>query len=126
MTSDTEQASDRPAVDAAQRASEAWGEAVRLQRWADHPRHAEFYALAGEMVDTMRELSDLVSILRAQVREYGTTEGIYDDTRTVEPSTRLAYADDALDTLGHALTMADRAGNEFWSAIGHIGVEDAP
>ena len=51
-----------------------WEDAVRLQRWAT-PDHADFYALAGEMVATLHALDDLAQVLRRQVAGYADPAG---------------------------------------------------
>ena len=80
-----------------------WEDAVRLQRWAT-PDHADFYALAGEMVATLRALDDLARLLRRQVAGYARTQQdrgrrLYDDTRQVDPAERLQTAVIALEEL---------------------------
>ncbi len=111
-----------PAVAAAERGTAHWVAAVRRQRLAT-PDHGDFYALAGEAVSTLRALHDLALVLRAQIESYSEGRQLYDDTRgAVAPAERLTVATDALGMFMHALDMADRFGNEFWSAIGHIGV----
>ena len=112
----------------AERGTAGWEDAVRLQRWAT-PDHADFYALAGEIVATLYALDGLGQVLGRQVATYAQTAQergrvVYDDTRHVDPVERLQTA---VITLGEmrslASSSADRA-NRFWSAIGHIGVED--
>jgi hypothetical protein len=102
-------------------AAEAWEDAVRLQRWAS-PDHADFYVLAGEVVRTVYALEDLTRVLGRQVAGYGRGRAVFDDSWQVEPAVRLADAVGELSRLGAALGMAERAGNAFWSAIGHIRV----
>src|SRR6185503_18811778 len=55
------------AVGRAELCTAGWEDAVRLQRWAT-PDHADFYALAGEMVAA---LDDLAHVLHRQVTRYG-------------------------------------------------------
>lgn len=113
------------AVEAAERGTAEWYRAVRQQRVATPTDHADFYALAGETVSTLRKLRYLAGVLQMQVQEYGQGRELYDDTRgAVTAAERLTAAADALGMLIHALDIAERFGNEFWSAIGHIGVED--
>ena len=116
---------------AAQRAESGtagWEDAARLQRWTT-PDHADFYALAGEMVATLHALDDLARMLRGQVagyaqaqRDHGQT--VYDDTREVDPTERLQVAVIQLEEMGSAVVTAADWANHFWSTIGHIGVED--
>ena len=118
---------DAAAVRRAEAGTGGWEDAVRLQRWAT-PDHADFYALAGEMVATLRALDDLARLLRTQVAGYARTQQdrgqvVYDDTRQVDPAERLQTAVIALGELrSGAGTAADWA-NTFWSVIGHIGTE---
>ena len=127
-TDDTGQ--DAEAVQRADAGTGAWEDAVRLQRWAT-PDHADFYALAGEMVATLRAVDDLARLLHRQVAGYARTQQdrgqvVYDDTRQVDPAERLQTAVIALGELrSGAGTAADWA-NTFWSAIGHIGTEVTP
>jgi hypothetical protein len=114
------------AVVRAELGSAGWEDAVRLQRWAT-PDHADFYALAGEIVSTLYALDDLAAVVHRQASRYGQGRRLYDDTRQVDPTERLQVAASALQEL-HLLasSAADRA-NRFWTAIGHIGVDlDAP
>jgi hypothetical protein len=103
--------------------TEGWEDAVRLQRWA-RPDHADFYALAGELVATVQALEDLTHILHRQVTGYGHGRRLYDDTRgAVDPAVRLTAAAAELTLLGQVLATGQGPANRFWSAIGHIGVE---
>lgn len=120
-TDDIEQ--NTGAVTRAEAAVSAWEDAVRLQRWAS-PDHADFYALAGEIVSTLHALDDLAHVLRRQVRAYGQGRRVYDDTYgQVEPAVRLADAAAELGELIQYVQAAQAPANRFWSAIGHVGVE---
>jgi hypothetical protein len=99
-----------------------WEDAVRLQRWAT-PDHADFYALAGEIVATLHALDDLAQVVRRQVTGYGRGRSLYDDTREVDPAERLTEAAVELGRLAEYVQAAQAPANRFWSAIGHIGVE---
>ena len=114
-----------PALRNADTAATAWAETVQHQLHAT-PRHADFYALAGEVVATLNAVDDLTVVLARQVGSYGQGRTLYDDTRTVDPADRLADAVDCLHRVHDALGTTAVAANEFWSAIGHIGVEVAP
>ena len=117
---------ERPhALRSAETAATAWAETVEHQQQAT-PRHADFYALAGEVVATLYALDDLTVVLAAQVGRYGEGRLLYDDTRTVDPAARLAEASGACASCAPASAAATTAANEFWSAIGHIGVEESP
>jgi hypothetical protein len=99
-----------------------WEDAVRLQRWAT-PDHADFYALAGEIVATLYALDDLTQVLHRQVSRYGQGRRLYDDTHQVDPGVRLEQAAAELAGLRQQLQAAQAPANRFWSVIGHIGVE---
>src|SRR3954471_17174260 len=89
---------DAGAVARAEAGVNGWEDAVRLQRWAT-PDHADFYALAGEIVSTLYALDDLAQVLRRQVAAYEQGRRIYDDTRRFDPAVRLAEAVADLDGL---------------------------
>jgi hypothetical protein len=108
----------------AERGSAGWEDAVRLQRWAT-PDHADFYALAGEIVATLCALDDLAQVLHRQVSRYGQGRRVYDDTRQVDPGARLLEAAAELAGLRQHLQAAQAPANRFWSVIGHLGVEPA-
>ncbi len=119
---------ENPAAQRAEAGATAWRDAARLQLSAT-PDHADFYALAGEMVATLHALDDLVRVLRGQVAGYVQAQRlrdrtVYDDTRTVDPAERLEVAVVQLDEVTSATVTATNWVNLFWSAIGHIGVED--
>jgi len=130
MNTDEHSTQENPAAQRAEAGADAWKDAARLQLSAT-PDHAAFYALAGEMVATLHALDDLVRVLRAQVAGYVQAQRLrgrtmYDDTRTVDPAERLevAVAVVQLDKVTSATVTATNWVNLFWSAIGHIGVED--
>lgn len=115
---------DRPvAVQRAERGADAWRDVVNAQLGA-RPAHADWYALAGEMVETLRVLDSLSGMLARQVLDYGTGRAFYDD-EGADPAHRLRCAVLALAETRQGLAEAERAANRFWSAIGHVGVEDA-
>lgn len=117
---------DRPAaVVAAEIGADGWTEVARHQRWAAAD-HADFYSIAGDALATVNALEDLTEILAGQVAEYGQGRTLYDDSYTVDPAARLADAAAQLRSAHAALRQASQAVNEFWSAIGHIGVRDTP
>ena len=116
------------AVARAEAGTGGWEEAVRLQRWAD-PDHTDFYVLAGEMVATLQSLEDLAQVLGRQVAGYPHMQQergrrLYDDTRQVDPAERITDAVTALAALTGHLRAAQAPANRFFSAIGHIGLED--
>ncbi len=114
-----------PAVTRAEAGSEAWRAAARHQRNAE-PDHADFYALGGEVVTTLRALDDLFGVLRRQVGGYGEVRCLYDDTGRISAVGRLQEAVSAIEVAQTRLAETDQLVNAFWSAIGHIGVRHAP
>ncbi len=102
--------------------TDGWEQAARHQRHAAAD-HADFYALAGEIVTTLHALEDLTGVLSRQVAGYAEGRPVYDDTRTVDPAARLAEATALLRDTSTGLRAAALAANRFWSAIGHIGTE---
>ena len=116
----------RPAaLAAAETGAERWHAAVVAQQQAEAD-HAGFYALAVELVHTLRALEGLARVLAGQVGDSGCGRRLYDDSRRVDPAERLAAAAAALGHLGHLLGQAERTANTFWSEIGHIGEEADP
>lgn len=105
--------------------SQAWEVTVDRQLGAV-PDHAEFYALAGEMVATLHALENLARVLRQQVAGYGKGRVLYDDTHRVDPVQRLQRASAELGNAANGLRGAADAVNQFWSEIGHVGVEVTP
>jgi hypothetical protein len=87
------------------------------------PDHSDFYALAGELVDTLRSVESLVGVLSRQVAGYGEGRVLRDDAGG-DPAERLAAAVAELDSVRVLVSGAERATNQFWSEIGHVAVED--
>jgi len=116
---------DRPAaVVAAETGADGWTEVARHQKWAAAD-HADFYSIAGDALATVNALEDLTEILAGQVASYGQGRAVYDDSHVVDPAARIADAVAQLGAAHAALRQVSRAVNEFWSAVGHIGVRDA-
>lgn len=109
-----------PAVQHAATGAQAWRAVVHAQQAAE-PGHADFYALAAELVDTLRSLDALVGVLTRQTGTYGIGREVYDD-EDANPAHRLRSAVLALIQSRHDLSEAERSANRFFSAIGHIGV----
>lgn len=109
----------------AETAALEWQAAVAAQRVAV-PDHADFYALAAEIVPTLHALQDLANVLRRQVTGYADGRAVYDDSREVDPVLRLAEAAGQLALLRDRLAAAQEHANGFWSAISHIGIEVQP
>lgn len=114
-----------PAVVRAEAGARAWRAAVRHQRSAV-PDHADFYALAADVCETLRALEDLAHVLAAQVHTYDQGRRLYDDSRQVDPRERLASASLSLVAVADMLIDAQVHANAFFSAIGHVGVEVTP
>ncbi len=113
---------DRPtAVQRAEAGAEAWVAAVRHQRGAI-PDHSDFYALAGDMVATLRALQDLARLLDSQVQRYGEHRPVYDDSGRVDPHERLTAAAVELEAIADALGTVIWSADRYWNAISHIGV----
>ena len=111
---------DRPyAVVRAESGSRAWRAVVEAQTSAA-PDHGDFYALAGDLVETLRALDTVAGVLASQATSYGASRQVYDD-EDANPAHRLRAAVLALAETRHGLARAERAANQFWSAIGHIG-----
>lgn len=121
-----------PAVRHARTGAAAWRAAARAQLTAT-PDHADFYGIAAELVDSLAAIEALAGVLASQVETYAHRQPrgqrVYDDSRDgpaeVDPATRLADATEHLRGLHEVvIPAATRSANAFWSAIGHIGVED--
>ena len=86
--------------------------------------------MAGCLVETVQAVQDLAGVLAAQVRGYAASLPpelrVYDDTRTYPPQQRLDAGRDRAAGLASHLGQAAQRANAFWSAIGHIGVEETP
>jgi hypothetical protein len=109
---------------AAEAGAERWRAALVEQRHAP-PDHADFYALAGEVVQTLRALEGFARLLADQVLAYGAGRRLYDDEGG-DPADRLADATADLTALRDHVDAAERDADAFWSAIGHIGEERSP
>jgi hypothetical protein len=109
------------AVVAAESGAEQWRAAVVEQRRAPLD-HADFYAHAGEVVQTLRALEELARLLAQQVLGYQVGRRLYDDEGG-DPADRLADAAADLAALRDHVDAAERDANAFWSAIGHVGEE---
>jgi len=121
---------DRPeAVRHADAGARAWRAAAHAQQSATQD-HSDFYELAGHLVDTLAAVESLARLLAGQVTRYADAqpEGqvVYDDSRTMDQGERLHDAALDLRHLAGAASDAGSDANRFWSAISHIGVEDAP
>jgi hypothetical protein len=109
-------------VVAAEAGADHWRAAVHAQRPA-RPAHSDFYAIAAELVATLRALSSLTGVLADQVAGYGAGRVLRDDAGA-NPTARLAAAAALLGLARRDLDRAERASNEFWSQISHIATEE--
>lgn len=112
------------AVETAERAAQAWRAAVHEQLGAE-PDHGDFYAIAGELVDTLRSLESLAAVLARQVAGYGEGRVLRDDEGG-DPAARLVDAAWQVRALVAHLGVAEWTANRFWSEIGRVAVEDGP
>jgi hypothetical protein len=104
----------------AEKGATAWQAAADYQAGAA-PDHAAFYALAGDLVDTLRALSAITWTLAIHTGRYDQGREVYDD-ENANPAHRLRAAVIALEEARRRIAQAERAANHYWSAIGHIGV----
>lgn len=111
----------KTASELAETARDGWEEVVRTERAAD-PDHGEWYGIAGEMVGTLRAVEDLARLLEQRVARYGDDRILRDD-EGLAPSRRITACVELLAELQASVSSAERSANEFWSAIGHVGVE---
>ncbi len=113
----------RAAVAAAEEGARLWRHVVAAQR-PETPDHTDFYALACEVVATLRALESLAGVLGRQVADYGQGRMLGDDEGR-DPGQRLVESVAHLIELGQLLGRAERSANRFWSAVGHIAVEQS-
>lgn len=124
MNATTSSEDDRPpAVQQAERGADAWNAAAAAQQTAV-PDHGDFYAVAAEMVATLEHLGELAEVWTVQVAGYGRGRVLRDDETGHDPAERLAVTSSWAAQLHRTLGQAERAGNRFWSEIGHVAVED--
>lgn len=113
-----------PAVRQADAGAVAWRAVVHAQQSATSD-HAELYSLAGHLVGTLAAVESLAGVLARQVAGYADSlpagRVLYDD-EDANPAHRLRAAVLALAEARHGLALAERAANQFWSAVGHIGI----
>lgn len=98
-----------------------WRDAARAIQ-SEHLDHGDMYALGGELSETLRALQRAARALAEQVSNYPVGRELGDD-EGAPPADRLDEARVALDDAHRRLFQADRAVQEYQSAIGHIGVD---
>ncbi|MHA6620324.1 hypothetical protein [Pseudonocardia sp. DLS-67] len=108
--------------------SQAWEAAVGGQRVLRLPDHEGFYAVAGEVVATLRQLEELCGLLARQVAGYGhiaTAVGgvLRDDEPGHDPGERVAIASSWAAQTAHLIATAEQAAGRFWSEVGHIAID---
>ena len=111
---------DGTAPERAEQAATGWRTVVHVQQSATGD-HGDFYGLAAEMVETLRSLGSLSTVLARQVDRYDVGRALYDDSGTVDARERLDLAVLELQDLSSALDTAVRYASRFHSEIGHIG-----
>ena len=113
----------RCALTAAEAGARWWDLAVRTHRatTAHGVDHGDLYGLAGELVATLRVLDELAGVVSRQAERYGEGRVLRDDAGA-DPAERLVEAASAANHVRAALDAASRAANDYWSAIGHIGL----
>ena len=111
----------RTAVELAEAGAVAWRQVVHAKQTAT-PDHGDFYALAGELVDTLRSLEALAGLLARQVATYGQGRVLRDD-EGVDPAWRIAHAAELAGRVRDLVAGSERLANQFWSEVGHVAVE---
>lgn len=114
------------AVRRADTGSQAWRAVVHAQRRATLD-HGDFYTVVGELVDTLRSLDGLTGLLSRQVADYpssviATGRRLYDD-EGANPDHRVRAAVLALAETRAALSAAERAADQLFAQLSHIGTE---
>ncbi|MGD9531914.1 hypothetical protein [Pseudonocardia sp.] len=112
------------AVAHAEIGGDSWRSVAHAQRAAT-PDHSDWYAITGELVDTLRCLAAVASVLAQQAEGYGRGRVLRDDAGA-DPASRLVEAWSLGVQLRAEIDIAERTANRFWSAIGHIAVEVGP
>lgn len=97
----------------------AWRSAVHAQL-GSAASHSDFYLFGADLVETLRAVDGLLSVLERQVGRYAEGRDLYDDAGS-DPVVRIQEATEHLRIMRARLAEAERAGNAFWSAVGHIG-----
>ena len=110
------------AVQHATNGANSWSSAVHAQQSAT-PEHSDWYAITGEITDTLRCLAALAAVLARQINTYGAGRVLRDDAGA-HPDERLAAARTSAYELRAHLDAADHVANRFWNEISHIAVED--
>ncbi|GEL23839.1 hypothetical protein PSU4_27930 [Pseudonocardia sulfidoxydans NBRC 16205] len=113
------------AVERAEAGAKAWRAAGHAQRLASAD-HRDFYALAGDLTDTLAAVAGLAEVLAWQVAHYADGRPVCDDSQVVDPRERLDAAALDLHELAARARHAARSAHTFWSRISHIGLDDQP
>jgi len=109
------------AVQHATNGAGSWRSAAHAQQSAT-PDHSDWYAITGEITDTLRCLATLASVFAQQINAYGDGRVLRDDAGA-DPAVRLVDARAFAYELRAHLDAADYVANRFWSEISHIAVE---
>ena len=110
------------AVQHATAGAESWRSAVDNQQ-AAAADHSDWYAITGEVVDTLRSMAVLAATFASQVATYGRGRVMRDDEPGHDPAERLAIASSWAAQVQHDIDHAERTANRFWNEISHIAVE---
>lgn len=110
------------APEAADAGTTAWRQVASRLRAADAD-HGDWYAVAGEMVATVRALEDVAAAVIGQVICYGHDHELRDDEGR-DPHERLADVVRGLRRFAEQLCDSEFDLHQAWSASGHIAVED--
>jgi hypothetical protein len=110
------------AVQHATKGADSWRSAVHAQQAATSD-HSDWYAVTGEVVNTLRCLFSLADLFASQISGYGSGRVVRDDAG-MAPAERLDRAVLHAQSLRAFLLDAEAAADAFWNEISHIAVGD--
>lgn len=122
MNTDNDSGGRPVAVVHAEIGGDAWRSVGHVQR-STTSDHSDWYAITGEMAETLRCIAAVASVLGRQVRTYREGRVLRDDAG-MDPTERADRAWSLASRLRADIDRAERTANEFWSEISHIAVED--
>lgn len=99
-----------------------WREAARAIHSAQLD-HGAMYQLGAQLSETLRAIEQVARSLDGQVARYGKGRSLRDDEGG-DPVERVRVAAWGLHDVILGLSRATEGANQFWSAIGHIGLAD--
>lgn len=100
---------------------DSWRSVAHAQRSAT-PDHLDWYAITAELVDTLRCLAAVASVLSQQADGYGHGRALR-DYGGIDPAERLAQVRSLAAQLRVEIEAAERTAHRFRSVIDHIAVE---